>query len=106
MYLKKTDTVVFDPANKEHRAAVICFLKRRAWADSPIRFTHDPAYGSVSDQVQSKLLVWYASQEEAKLRKRADRKEAMSFEASKELAFQMAGIASEYQPSRIRKVAG
>ncbi len=93
MFLKKTDTVAFDPANKEHRAAVICFLKRRAWADSPIRFTHDPAYGSVSDQVQSKLLIWYAAQEEAKIRKRIDRKEAMSFQV-------------EEQSQRIRKVAG
>lgn len=69
MLLKRQETVEFNPANKEHRAAVRAFLKRKAWADSPIRFAHDPAYGSVADQVQAKLLQWYVVQEEAKLMK-------------------------------------
>ncbi len=69
MLLKRQETVEFNPANKEHRAAVRAFLKRKAWADSPIRFAHDPVYGSVADQVQAKLLQWYVGQEEAKLMK-------------------------------------
>lgn len=69
MLLKRQETVEFNPANKEHRAAVRAFLKRKAWADSPIRFAHDPVYGSVADQVQAKLLQWYVVQEEAKLMK-------------------------------------
>ncbi len=70
MYLPKPETVAFDPNNKVHRAAARAFLKRKAWMDSPIRFTHDPGYGSVSEQVQSKLLDWYVAQEEAKLAKK------------------------------------
>lgn len=69
MLLKHTETVEFNPALKEHRAAVRAFLRRRAWNDSPIRFTHDPAYGSVAEQVQSKLLAWYLAKEEHKLDK-------------------------------------
>jgi len=63
MILKHLATVTFDPSNKEHRAAVRAFMKRRAWADSPLRFTHDPTYGSVAEQVQTKLLLWYMEQE-------------------------------------------
>lgn len=69
MLLKHSETVEFNPALKEHRAAVRDFLKRKAWNDSPIRFSHDPQYGSVAEQVQSKLLAWYLSKEEAKLSK-------------------------------------
>ena len=65
MILQKHETVNFDPTKREHRAAVRAFLKRRAWSDSPIRFSYDPNYGngSVADQVQSKLLDWYLSRE-------------------------------------------
>ena len=70
MLLKRQETVEFDPSNKEHRAAVSAFLKRKAWIDSPIRFTYDPTYGSVADQVQYMLLQWYINQEESK-KKRA-----------------------------------
>jgi hypothetical protein len=66
MLLKRQELIEFDPANKAHRAAVRAFLKRRAWVDSPLRFAHDPAYGSVAEQVQSKLLQWYVDQEESK----------------------------------------
>ncbi len=66
MFLQRTQTVDFDPNNKEHRDAVRQFLKRKTWADSPIRFSHDAAYGSVASQVESKLLRWYVDQEEAK----------------------------------------
>ena len=69
MLLKRQETVEFNPANKEHRAAVRAFLRRKAWVDSPIRFAHDPTFGSVADQVQAKLLDWYVDQEETKLNK-------------------------------------
>lgn len=98
MFLQRTQTVSFDPANKEHRAAARLYLKRKSWADSPLRFSHDATYGSVSSQVESKLLNWYADQEEAKLNKSKKVKEAAV--GSKELAFAMMGIASEYPPLR------
>jgi hypothetical protein len=64
MLLKRIATVDFDPAIKAHRVAIRAFLKRRAWGDSPLRFTHDPAFGSVADQVCAKLLEWYVHREE------------------------------------------
>ena len=57
------NTTTFDPANKLHRKAVASFMKRNAWADSPIRFSHDPEYGSVADQVKAKMLTWYINRE-------------------------------------------
>ena len=63
MLLRPPKTVKFDPANKSHRASVREFMKRRAWGDSPIRFTYDPVYGSVVEQVQTKLLAWYLEKE-------------------------------------------
>lgn len=63
MLLNRKIPVDFDPSNKLHRHAVKLFMKRRAWADSPLRFTHDPTYGSVIEQVQSKLLEWYIARE-------------------------------------------
>jgi hypothetical protein len=74
--LKNPDTVKFDPSNKEHRASVRAFLKRRAWADSPLRFAHDPDFGSIADQVEWKLLCWYAEQEELYGVKKAPKKAA------------------------------
>lgn len=63
MLLKRQETIEFDPSKKEHRAAAHAFMKRGAWADSPLRFAYDPSYGSVADQVRSKLLDWYVAQE-------------------------------------------
>lgn len=57
------NTVAFDPANKHHRKAVALFMKRNAWADSPIRFSYDPEFGSVADQVKAKMLTWYLGKE-------------------------------------------
>lgn len=76
MILRNPITTVFDPTNKEHRAAVHAFLKRKTWADTKLRFKHDPEYGSVADQVQSKLLYWYVAQEEARGMKREKRNES------------------------------
>lgn len=67
--LQKTKAVEFDPSLKAHRDAVRMFFKRRAWVDSPLRFSHNPEYGSVVDQVQEKLVQWYLAREEAKPRK-------------------------------------
>ena len=75
MYLSKTPTVAFDPSNKEHRAAARAFLKRKAWVDSPLRFTHDSKYGSVAGQIEAKLLAWYVAQEEEKEIKKAKPKD-------------------------------
>jgi hypothetical protein len=63
MLLKNPEVVKFDANVKGHREAAKAFLKRTAWADTKMRFAHDPAYGSVSEQVQSKLLHWYIGQE-------------------------------------------
>lgn len=69
MYLKKPETIKFDPSIKEHRQAVSAFMKRRAWSDSALRFTHDPMYGSVSEQVQLRLVEYYIGKEFNKVRK-------------------------------------
>ena len=66
MYLNKPATVDFDPNKKDHRAAFRAFMKRKAWSDCSMRFTHDPGYGSISEQVQAKMLDWYIAQDEAK----------------------------------------
>lgn len=63
MLLTLPATVEFDPSKKAHRDAVRAFMKRQAWVDSPIRFAYDPAYGSIADQVRSKLLQWYMDKE-------------------------------------------
>ena len=63
MILQKPNTTPFDPANKAHRLAVAAFLKRNAWSDSPIRFSYDPNYGSIADQVRAKMLAWYMDKE-------------------------------------------
>jgi len=63
MYLQLPKTVEFNPSNKAHRESVRAFMKRRAWGDAPIRFSHDPSYGSIVEQVQTKLLAWYLEKE-------------------------------------------
>lgn len=63
MLLKRQETIEFDPSKKEHRAAAHAFMKRGAWADSPLRFAYDPSYGSVADQVKAKLLEWYIAKD-------------------------------------------
>ena len=105
MYLNKPATVDFDPTNKEHRAAFRAFMKRKAWADCSMRFTHDPGYGSVSEQVQAKMLDWYVAQDEARESKKKvplSKKPIKSLgviaiAGDKKLAFEMAGIASALQ---------
>lgn len=71
--LKRPDSIEFDPSIKEHRVAVRLYMKRKAWSDSPLKFAHDPAFGNVADQVQTKLLQWYLDQEEGRDKKRSER---------------------------------
>lgn len=63
MLLQRTELVTFDPSKKAHREAAAAFMKRKAWSDSPLRFAHSPAYGSVADQVQAQMLEWYVARE-------------------------------------------
>jgi hypothetical protein len=67
MPLEKQNTVKFDPSKKVHRESVAAFMRRRSWSDSPIRFSHDPAYGSVADQVEKKMLAYYMEKEKLKI---------------------------------------
>lgn len=61
--LRQVGTIEFDPSKREHRDAVRAFMKRNAWVDSPLRFAYDPQFGSVAEQVKSKLLDWYIAKE-------------------------------------------
>ena len=71
MLLKRQELVEFNPSDKEHRNAVRLFMKRKAWVDSPMRFSPDPAYNSsVAEQVQAKLLQWFLDQEDSRNNKR------------------------------------
>ena len=92
--LNKPNRVTFDPNKKTHREAVRRFMRRNAWSDSPILFTYDPAYDSVSEQVQIKTLVWFLEREECRTKPKAV---PMVEIGDKELAFAMAGIASEFR---------
>lgn len=101
MILQKMSSTNFDPSNKEHREAVGAFLKRTAWGDSKFRFTHDPAYDSVADQVKAKLLAWYLKNDKAP--KKVAAKKASTKKAPKttygdvELAYAMMGISGTMQ---------
>lgn len=66
MLLKRVQTVEFDPSKKSHREAVRAFSVRNAWSDSPLRFSHDPTYGCIAEQVQAKLLKWYMAKESSR----------------------------------------
>ena len=66
MLLKRREIIDFDPSNRAHRDAVRLFMQRSAWADSPLRFSHDPQFGSVAEQVKTKLLNWYVEKENRK----------------------------------------
>ncbi len=63
MPLEKQNTVKFDPSKKAHRESAAAFMRRRSWSDSPIRFSHDPVYGCVADQIEKKLLNYYMSKD-------------------------------------------
>lgn len=63
MTINTTPAVDFNPQDPTHRMAVARFMKRYAWNDAGIRFTHDPEYGNLVDQVKDKLLKFYLAQE-------------------------------------------
>ena len=69
MLLRHPNTVEFNPSNRAHRLAVAAFMKRNAWIDSPLRFSHDPSYGSLAEQVRVKMLLWYISRDVEKAAK-------------------------------------
>lgn len=101
MILQKIPSTNFDPSNKEHREAVGAFLKRTAWGDSKFRFTHDPAYDSVADQVKSKLLTWYLKNDKAPkkiiAKKTVAKKPATVKYGDVDLAYAMMGISGTMQ---------
>jgi hypothetical protein len=93
--LKRIDSVKFDPSNKEHRAAVRAFMRRKAWVDSSMRFTPDPAYNSsVAEQVQTKLLQWYLDQEDSRNNKRITKSADMPPAKSKPALVEVRSTAS------------
>ena len=57
--LNKQERIAFNPAKKEHREAIKRFMVRKAWADTDLRFAHDPNYESLVEQTQTELLKWY-----------------------------------------------
>lgn len=59
MVLQRTIRVAFNPNLKDHRNAVIAFMKRNAWVDTSYRFVLEQNYESVADQVKDQLLKWY-----------------------------------------------
>jgi hypothetical protein len=61
--LQPAVAVEFDPSIKAHRMAVAKFMIRNAWADTNIRFTHDSDFGSVPEQVCTKMLRWYMAKD-------------------------------------------
>lgn len=62
-------TIQFDPSKREHREAVRDFMRRKHWGDTNLRFSYDPTYGSISQQIQEKLLSWYIFKEESRREK-------------------------------------
>jgi hypothetical protein len=69
MILCHQETIKFDASNKEHRDAVRCFMKRFAWADSPIRFAPSPVYSNLVHEIREEMLQWYMAQEDPALAK-------------------------------------
>ena len=65
MLLNHQKTTPFNPTEPEHREAVRKFMVRKAWGDTHLRFSPDPAYNNLVSQVQEKLLNWYLEQESA-----------------------------------------
>lgn len=63
MLLRAPSRVNFDPALKEHRIAAAAFMQRNAWGDTNYKFTHDPEFSNVADQVRVKMLRWYMAQD-------------------------------------------
>ena len=63
MTINTPPTVAFDPANQQHRMAVGRFMKRYSWADAGIRFSYEPEYNNLVDQIKDRLLKHYLQQE-------------------------------------------
>jgi hypothetical protein len=55
--------VIFDPANKEHRAEYYKFVKTGMWGHCPYRFVITDDQGDVVTMIQRKLIAYYVSKE-------------------------------------------
>jgi hypothetical protein len=55
-------TVVFDPANSDHRRWLGEFTKSRSWGNCPVKFSTSGT-GNTLAQMQLKLLQYYTDQE-------------------------------------------
>ena len=59
-------TVVFDPANKEHRSHYADFLKNNTWGKCPVRFeinTDDASNNNLAYAMQRMLAEYYMAKE-------------------------------------------
>lgn len=61
--LKKVERVEFDPANPAHRKSVQQFMVRNSWADTDIKFLHNPKYGHLIEQVTVETIQWYMNKD-------------------------------------------
>jgi hypothetical protein len=102
-FLKKPETVGFNPSNKSHRVAVRLYMKRKAWGDSPLRFAHDPAFSNVVDQVQTKLLQWFLDQEDTRDKKRAENKPSREVVKASTPALSEVKISAKVAPKMLKQ---
>jgi hypothetical protein len=55
-------TVIFDPANPDHRRWLGEFTKNRSWGNCPVKFSTNGC-GNTLAQMQLKLLEYYTNRE-------------------------------------------
>lgn len=56
-------TVIFDPANPEHREHYLKFIREGSWGNIPVQFiTSDPTVNQLST-IERQLINFYVSQE-------------------------------------------
>jgi hypothetical protein len=55
--------VVFDPANKRHRAHYAEFQRSRTWGTCPVRFILAEDQDNVIAMIQGRLTEWYTKRE-------------------------------------------
>jgi hypothetical protein len=56
-------TVVFDPANPEHRRAFYEFSDRGSWGDCKFNFILEEPYNDLITNIHYKIVRWYMDQE-------------------------------------------
>ena len=62
-------TVVFDPANQEHRVAASTFYKTGTWGKIEVNFLLESPYYDLPGMISNKLTKYYLGQEFKKGRK-------------------------------------